>query len=135
MEKEKQEQTFRLIQKYYHQIEPLEEIFSFWDFVWWRERWRLEPKYERSNIKLPAFHVRSAICLFMMTHTEHISFPTVFNEKHKDFEGALIESTFFQVIEYKMKKRRGFTAYQFEKVKVWNRHDFLPFFNMRFVPD
>lgn len=133
MEKEKEKQRKELIMKYCYNSEPLEEIFSYWDFVWWRERYRLEPVYERSSIKLPAFGVRSAIILFMTAHIEHVAFPTVWEKELKKFEGRIIETTFFQIIEYKLVKTRGYTSHQYKQVKIWNRHDFLPEFKMRYI--
>ena len=111
--------------------QDLENVLRFYDFNFWKQRYRFKPKYERATIKLPAFGVRDAIVLFMLLHEDRFS---LFESKLQErFPAMVIETLFFQVYEYEFVKRRGYTAHQYKHVKTYNRHDFMPLFGQNHV--
>lgn len=108
------------------------ERLRFYDFeVHDKFQFRVE-KYQFVQCKLPAYDVKSAIIQFlhMMDPPSFIYWPNCFGNivMNGDYTHSKVKFLFRQVIEYEHVKSRGLTVEQYLKIKVWNRHEFVPLF-------
>lgn len=109
------------------------ERLKYYDFEVHKEIYYREEKYQRVQIKLPAYDVKSAIIQFliMMDPPHFIYWPncfgavTLLNDTHTHRK---VDFLFRQVREYELSKTRFWSIHQYKLLKVYNRHDFVPLF-------
>jgi len=132
MKESEKEKTLKRIKRAYAYYEnPFHNVLKYYDFKFWKKRLSGIPEYEWAIIKMPCYNVKQAIMHFIYLH-HSFNMTDILEKQMPLIEGHVAQTLIYQVQEYKLKKCTGFTVAQHSKTKLYNRHDFLPFFEMKY---